>query len=106
MNYLKRAGELYEQTVENRRYLHQIPEIGLELPETIDFIVKKLTEMGYEPKICGGGVMVCVGRAGGKTVLLRGDVDALPMKEKSGLPFASQKKMHIHADMIFTEQCF
>lgn len=108
MNYLKRAGELYEQTVENRRYLHQIPEIGLELPETIDFIVKKLTEMGYEPKICGGGVMVCVGRAGGKTVLLRGDVDALPMKEKSGLPFASQKKNahtcghDIHGAMLLT----
>ena len=92
MDYLKRSEELFEETVENRRHLHQMPELGLELPETTAFIMEKLTEMGYDPKPCGGGVVACVGKTGGKTVLLRGDVDALPMKEESGLPFASQRE--------------
>ena len=94
--------------MENRRHLHQTPELGLELPETTAFIMEKLTEMGYDPKPCGGGVVACVGKMGGKTVLLRGDVDALPMKEESGLPFASQRENahtcghDIHGAMLLT----
>ena len=108
MDYLKRSDELFEETVENRRHLHQTPELGLELPETTAFIMEKLTEMGYDPKPCGGGVVACVGKMGGKTVLLRGDVDALPMKEESGLPFASQRENahtcghDIHGAMLLT----
>lgn len=108
MDYLKRSEELFEETVENRRHLHQTPELGLELPETTAFIMGKLTEMGYDPKPCGGGVVACVGKPGGKTVLLRGDVDALPMKEESGLPFASQRENahtcghDIHGAMLLT----
>lgn len=108
MDYLKRSEELFEETVENRRHLHQTPELGLELPETTAFIMEKLTEMGYDPKRCGGGVVACVGKPGGKTVLLRGDVDALPMKEESGLPFASQRENahtcghDIHGAMLLT----
>ena len=108
MDYLKRSEELFEETVENRRHLHQMPELGLELPETTAFIMEKLTEMGYDPKPCGGGVVACVGKMGGKTVLLRGDVDALPMKEESGLPFASQRENahtcghDIHGAMLLT----
>lgn len=85
-----------------------MPELGLELPETTAFIMEKLTEMGYDPKPCGGGVVACVGKMGGKTVLLRGDVDALPMKEESGLPFASQQENahtcghDIHGAMLLT----
>lgn len=108
MDYLKRSEELFEETVENRRHLYQMPELGLELPETTAFIMEKLTEMGYDPKPCGGGVVACVGKTGGKTVLLRGDVDALPMKEESGLPFASQRENahtcghDIHGAMLLT----
>lgn len=108
MDYLKRSEELFEETVENRRHLHQTPELGLELPETTAFIMEKLTEIGYDPKPCGGGVVACVGKMGGKTVLLRGDVDALPMKEESGLPFASQRENahtcghDIHGAMLLT----
>lgn len=108
MDYLKRSEELFEETVENRRHLHQTPELGLELPETTAFIMEKLTEIGYDPKPCGGGVVACVGKPGGKTVLLRGDVDALPMKEESGLPFASQRENahtcghDIHGAMLLT----
>ena len=90
MDYLKRSVELFEETTANRRYLHQNPEVGTELPNTSAFIRDKLTEMGYAPKLCGGcGVVATVGKAGGKTILLRSDMDALPMREESGLPFAS-----------------
>ena len=90
MDYLKRANELYEETVENRRYLHQNPEIGMDLPKTSAFIMDKLKEMGYAPVSCGGdGIVATVGIGGGKTILLRSDMDALPMREESGLPFAS-----------------
>lgn len=90
MDYLKRANELYEETVENRRYLHQNPEIGMDLPKTSAFIMDKLKEMGYVPVSCGGdGIVATVGKGGGKTILLRSDMDALPMREESGLPFAS-----------------
>ncbi len=108
MDYLKRSEELFEETVENRRHLHQTPELGLELPETTAFIMEKLTEIGYDPKPCGGGVVACVGKTDGKTVLLRGDVDALPMKEESGLLFASQRENahtcghDIHGAMLLT----
>ena len=90
MDYLKRSDELFEETTANRRYLHQHPEISMDLPNTSAFIREKLTEMGYAPTLCGGwGVVATVGKAGGKTILLRSDMDALPMREESGLPFAS-----------------
>ena len=90
MDYLKRSEELFEETTANRRYLHQNPEISMDLPNTSTFIRDKLTEMGYTPSHCGGsGIVATVGKAGGKTILLRSDMDALPMREESGLPFAS-----------------
>ncbi|MDO5545947.1 MAG: M20 family metallopeptidase [Eubacteriales bacterium] len=89
MDYLRRAEELFDTAVTIRRDLHQIPEISLDLPKTTAYVMEKLKEMGYDPHPCGGGVVATVGKPGGKTVLLRGDMDALPMREESGLPFAS-----------------
>ena len=92
MSYLQRAQELYEQMVSDRRYLHQHPEVGMELPETTEYVIKRLAEMGCQPQRLGGGVTATVtGNPQGKVFLLRADMDALPMEEKSGLPFASQR---------------
>lgn len=108
MNYLKRAEELFEETVANRRYLHQVPEISLELPKTMAYISEELKKLGYEPRPCGGGLVVTVGKPGGKVVLLRGDADALPMKEESGLDFAATGDCahtcghDMHAAMLLT----
>lgn len=88
MDYLKRGEELYDDAVRFRRDLHQMPEISLDLPKTRAYVTERLKEMGYDPKPCGGGVTAEAGR-GEKTVLLRADMDALPMREESGLPFAS-----------------
>lgn len=86
---LREAEALREEIVSNRRRIHQIAELGMDLPETVEFVMKKLREYGYEPKKCGrAGVTATVGQ-GGKCILLRADMDALPMREESGLPFAA-----------------
>lgn len=92
MSYLQRAQELYEQMVRDRRHLHQHPEVGMDLPETVEYVMRRLTGMGYQPQRLGQGVTATVtGNPQGKVFLLRADMDALPMEEKSGLPFASQR---------------
>lgn len=92
MNDLERAKELLPEMTANRRFLHQNPELGMDLKVTTEFVMEKLREMGIEPKICGGcGVTALIGKKkDGPVFLLRADMDALPMKEESGLPFASQ----------------
>ena len=50
----RRAEELRGQITADRRYLHQIPEIGMELPKTADYIRKRLDEMGIPWENCGG----------------------------------------------------
>ena len=66
------------------------------LPLTTEYVVSRLKEYGYEPEeICESGVTAVAGREG-KTVLLRADMDALPMKEESGLAFASRNPEAAH----------
>ena len=95
MDYYKRAVELNDDTVANRRYIHENAEVGLELPNTVEYIMKKLEEYGLKPEKCGHGVTATVGR-GGKVILLRADMDALPMTEESGESFASKNKNAAH----------
>lgn len=88
---LKRAKELQPQLVENRRWLHSHAEVGFELHQTCAFVEEGLRELGYEPRrMSGAGVVATLGKPGGKTILLRADMDALPMKEESGLAFAAK----------------
>lgn len=65
---------------------------------TLDKVRSELTAMGYESKDCGraGIVALAGGKKPGKTILLRVDMDALPLQEMTGLDFASQTpgKMH------------
>lgn len=104
------AQDLREQLVKDRRYLHQIPEIGTNLPETSAYIKKRLDEMGIPWKDCGGplpekmtedymaagfprmeketGVIASIG-SGEPCILLRADMDALPIKEDTPLEFKS-----------------
>ena len=91
MDYLKRATEINPEVIANRRYLHQHPERAFDLDNTVRFVKEKLTEMGYAPADCGdhGVVALAGGRKPGKCILIRADMDALPMKEESGLEFSS-----------------
>lgn len=86
---LREANELKDEIIFCRRRIHQIAELSMELPETVAFVMEKLREYGYDPIQCGkAGVTATVG-SGGKCILLRADMDALPMREDSGLPFAA-----------------
>lgn len=74
-----------------RRALHAIPEVDSDLPETEKFICDRLMEMGlaYRRYSNGGISAVIEGKAPGKTIAFRADMDALPIREETGLPFAS-----------------
>ena len=50
MDYYKRANELKEDTIEIRRYLHKNAEVGLDLPNTIEYVMKQLKEYGIQPQ--------------------------------------------------------
>lgn len=93
----KAADSFEEELIQIRRHLHQNPEIGMALPNTVAFVKEKLTEYGYDPKPCGeSGVTVVAGKKDGKTFLLRGDMDALPIQELTDLPFKSENG-YMHA---------
>lgn len=97
MNFFASAEELSEYLVTCRRRLHQIPETHFELPRTMDFIASQLDEMNIPYRVVtNGGIIGLLGSPGnGHTFLLRADMDALPMEENSGEPFASQNgNMH------------
>lgn len=94
---LKEAETLQEELVSNRRWLHQHPELGLHLPETTAFVKSKLDEIGVAyQEICDSGLVVLMGKKRGKCIILRADMDALPMPDESGLPFASQNEGIAH----------
>lgn len=97
MTFLEQTKALFDEMVENRRFLHRNPETGYELPVTSGFVREKLESYGYEVQtMLEYGLIVELGKEGGKTVLLRADMDALPIQEQSGLDFASEKDGFSH----------
>lgn len=109
-SFLERAKELNETTLKDRRYLHENAEIGMNLPVTAAYVMRRLREIGLEPKeICSSGVTAVIdGGKPGKTILLRADMDALPMEEHNELPyktktcFAHTCGHDMHAAMLLT----
>ncbi|MCR5083997.1 MAG: amidohydrolase [Succinivibrionaceae bacterium] len=93
------AGEL----TSTRRHLHAHPELSGQERETSDYLMGRLTELGLSPTRPVDGEMGIVasihGTAGegGRAVGLRADIDALPIAEETGLPFASQREGVMHA---------
>lgn len=91
--------ELLAYAIEKRRSLHEIPELGLNLPKTFEFVKKELESLGIEYKSyddisCLVGLIK--GKGDGKVIGLRADMDGLPIKEETGLSFAS-KNGNMHA---------
>lgn len=89
MGLYQEALDIKGEIIKNRRHLHENPEVGMELPNTLDYVEKCLKEIGYEPKRLGGGIVAEIGKDGGKCFLLRGDMDALPVEEQADIPFKS-----------------
>lgn len=96
---------LQTELVEIRRYLHKHAEVGFDLKSTAAYIEKKLIEYGYAPVRLGGAIVATVGKKG-KTFLLRADMDALPIEERTELSYAcTNGNMHacghdMHAAML------
>ncbi len=107
MNYHTPTLSLYSETVAHRRYFHRNAEAGLHMPLAQAYVLQNLKALGISAEPCGGGVLAELGK-GEKTVLLRADMDALPTREESGLPFASRTDAahtcghDLHAAMLLT----
>ena len=95
---LEEAKNMSNELIDKRRYLHKNAETGFDLKNTLKFVEEELINIGYEPIRCGksGLVAIAGGKKEGKVFLIRGDMDALPIKEESGLDFASDNG-HMHA---------
>jgi hippurate hydrolase len=97
---LEGAKRLLPDVVALRREIHRHPELGLDLPRTRDAVLQALS--GLELEVQTGGrtsavVAALLGGEPGPTVLLRADMDALPVPEETGLPFASEEPGRMHA---------
>lgn len=95
MNYYERALALKEETIAHRRFFHVNAEVGLNMPKGQAYVLEELKKLGIDAKPCGHGVTATVGK-GGKCLLLRADMDALPMAEESGLDFACPTGTEAH----------
>lgn len=94
---LQEARQISDLILEERRTLHENPGTGFDIQDTVAFVKKELTAMGYSPVDCGraGIVALAGGKRPGKVFLLRADMDALPIQEEADVPFASRNgKMH------------
>ncbi len=99
MDIYERAGAIEPYIIERRRYYHAHPELsGMEI-ETTKSIAADLRSMGIEPhffKKHTGLTAEIHGSRPGKTLVLRADIDALNVREQTGLPFASENN-YMHA---------
>ncbi|MDR1730751.1 MAG: amidohydrolase [Synergistaceae bacterium] len=89
-----------EKVTEWRRQIHSHPELSTEEEKTADLVAKVLEDLGLDVRrnVGGHGVSALLkGRGTGGVVALRADMDALPMEETTGLPFASQNPGVMHA---------
>ena len=102
MPILNRAAELQTEVTEWRRHLHTKPELLFAVENTAAFVESKLKEFGVDEIVTGlgrtGVVGLIKGNLGeGRTIGLRADMDALPMTETSGKPWASTTPGKMHA---------
>ena len=100
LSLLDAAWELGPEVTADRRYLHQHPELAFQEEHTARFVADKLRDLGIEVQtgIARTGVLGLLrGAQPGKTVLLRADMDALPLEELNDVPYRSQQPGAMHA---------
>ncbi|TPM10151.1 amidohydrolase [Mesorhizobium sp. B2-3-11] len=102
MPILNRAAEMQDEVAGWRQHLHQTPELNFDVFKTAAFVTEKLKEFGCDDVVTGlgktGVVGIIRGRQGeGPTIGLRADMDALPLKEITGKPYASTIPGKMHA---------
>lgn len=100
MNLYLEAKDIFARLVDLRHELHRNPEVGLHLPATQSRVVKSLEGLPLQivlGKSLSSVTAVLHGSHPGPTVLLRGDMDGLPLHETSGEPFTSEIDGNMHA---------
>ncbi|MER9298039.1 M20 family metallopeptidase [Mesorhizobium sp. M0621] len=102
MPILNRAAEMQDEVAGWRQHLHQTPELNFDVFKTAAFVTEKLKAFGCDDVVTGlgktGVVGIIRGRQGqGPTIGLRADMDALPLNEISGKPYASTIPGKMHA---------
>lgn len=104
MSVLKHAAarwlsEHSDELVDWRRHIHAHPELGRQEFATTQFVAARLADAGLNPKVLPGGTgLTCdFGREDGPRIALRADMDALPMAERTGLPYSSTVPNVAHA---------
>jgi amidohydrolase len=101
MPILNRAAELQDEVTEWRRHIHANPGILYAVEETAAFVAEKLKAFGVDEVVTGigrtGVVGIIRGRGPGRTIGMRADMDALPINEISGKPWASKSAGKMHA---------
>lgn len=99
----KKAEEVLPKVIEWRRHFHQNPELSNREFNTSKFVAERLKAMGIEVKtgIAKTGVIgILKGGKPGPVIALRADMDALPVMERSGLPFASKVRAEYVGDTV------
>lgn len=100
MALLEPSRDVLDEVVDNRRHLHRNPEVSWQEHETSRFIEDRLRSLGLQVQECpthtGATALLETGRPG-RTVMLRADIDALPILEDSGVDFASAREGRMHA---------
>jgi amidohydrolase len=94
------AADLQDDLVRLRRELHREPEVGLELPRTQEKVLAALDGLPLETTTgtsLSSVTAVLRGSSPGPVVLLRGDMDALPVTERTGVPYTSRAEGRMHA---------
>src|SRR5262249_50024688 len=94
------AQKLQPQTIALRRAIHEEPELGLDTPKTLAKVKAALEGLPLtlkEARSCTGMIAILEGANPGRTVLLRGDMDALPMPEDAAIDFRSKVQGAMHA---------
>ena len=100
IDLLAEAQALQARTVDLRRRIHMLPELGNETPETKNVVLEAIQDLDLEireSKQTSGLVATLRGGHRGRTILLRGDMDALPMQEETGLDYASKIDGRMHS---------
>ncbi|TWB52055.1 hippurate hydrolase [Rhizobium sp. ERR 922] len=101
MPILNRAAELQGEVTEWRRHIHAHPELLYAVENTAAFVAEKLRAFGVDEVVTGigrtGVVGLIRGKGEGRTIGLRADMDALPLTEITGKPYASRTPGKMHA---------
>jgi amidohydrolase len=103
MPIINRAADFADEITVWRRDLHENPELGYDVNRTAAIVAEKLQVFGCDEVVPGIGKTGVVGvihgksRQSGRVIGLRADMDALPMEEITGLPYASKTKGKMHA---------